>query len=56
MVSKSKVIITNEFIFYHFRTNLERVPSFGGQTLDLYALYNTVTSFGGISVVCQSII
>ena len=33
------------------RTHLGRIPTFGGQVLDLYALYNIVTSFGGISIV-----
>lgn len=34
-----------------YRTHLGRIPTFGGQVLDLYALYNIVTSFGGISIV-----
>lgn len=34
-------------------TSIGRIPTFGGQVLDLYALYNTVTSFGGISVVTE---
>ena len=38
-------------LIYFFSTSFGRIPTFGGQSLDLFALYNTVTSFGGISVV-----
>lgn len=34
-------------------TPFQRIPTFGGQPLDLYALYNTVVSFGGICVVTE---
>eukprot|EP00111_Clytia_hemisphaerica_P009502 TCONS_00027865-protein len=34
-------------------THLGRIPTFGGQVLDLHALYNIVTSFGGISIVTE---
>ena len=42
--------IQSDMVFFS-RTHLGRIPSFGGQVLDLHALYNIVTSFGGISIV-----
>ncbi|XP_047122990.1 uncharacterized protein LOC100198293 isoform X2 [Hydra vulgaris] len=40
--------------FHALRGNaFERIPTFGGQSLDLYALYNTVISFGGIDEVTK---
>ena len=36
-----------------FRNAFVRIPTFGGQALDLYALYNTVVSYGGVDEVTK---
>lgn len=47
----NKSLIQIFFASFNFSTHLGRIPTFGGQVLDLHALYNIVTSFGGISIV-----